>query len=261
MSEFKKRFANWKANPRRWDPQYIASSCRAIAAKHMRDLRAGSERTKLLVPPIQAEYVELLYDVEFRRSVEEAMPHTMQDVARLANLWTAVKMAGPGTYLEAGSFLGGTALHICNAMPQVGSQFYCVDPFESGGYEVMQDWEQHFQSNTFTETKYAKVEKLLAHKPFAKAIQGFFPAAAEPLDLQSIAFCHLDVNMYDATRKSLEYVAPRLAPRSLIVADDYGHKDSPGVKFAVDEFVAAHSEFLAIPMFPIQMLLLPKHLW
>lgn len=257
IEELKRRFDHWRMNPRRWDPRYVVSSSKAVAAQYARELHGIRERSHLLDPPIAAEYVELLRDAEFRGSVEEARRYTLQDVARLANIWTLVKGLGPGTYLEAGSYRGGTALHICNAMPQEGSRFYCVDPFESGGYESQQGWEQSLKMTEFMDTSHAAVVQLLARKPFAHAIQGFFPAAVEPLDLTEIVFCHLDVNMYDATRKSLEYLAPRLARRGAILVDDYGHKDGPGVKTAVDEFVAAHPEFMAVPMFPIQMLLLP----
>ena len=49
------------------------------------------------------------------------------------------------------------------------------------------------------------VVRLLSCKPNAKVIQGFFPAAADGLELHGIAFCHLDIDVYEATKNSLEY--------------------------------------------------------
>jgi hypothetical protein len=92
-------------------------------------------------------------------------------------------------------------------------------------------------------------------------IQGFFPQAAEPFDLHNIAFCHLDVDLFDATLKSLNYLAPRLAPSSAILVDDLDHTETPGVRKAVHQFLAENPSFLIIELFPCQGLLLPRHLW
>ncbi|MGB7547412.1 MAG: class I SAM-dependent methyltransferase [Terracidiphilus sp.] len=215
----------------------------------------------MLTPAIEAEYVDILFDPKFRSSVAQVKDFTCLDIARLANLWTLVRMAGPGVFLEIGSYKGGTALHICNAMEDPDALFYCFDPFETGGFERIGDCDQAFKPTDFMDTQYAAVVKLLSSKPRAKAVQGFFPAAAEDFDLRNIAFCHLDVDTYEATRNSLEYLAPRMAPRGLIVLDDVDHRETPGVRKAMTEFVAARPSFLAIPMFPVQAVLVSKTYW
>ncbi|HWA95904.1 MAG TPA: class I SAM-dependent methyltransferase [Terracidiphilus sp.] len=188
----------------------------------------------------------------------EVMPYTCQDIARLANIWTVVKGLGQGTYLEVGSYQGGTALHICNAMPQVGSKFYCVDPFETGSFEHVHSWEK--KPAEFTDTRQDAVVALLSHKHFAQVVPGFFPSAIEPMNLKDIVFCHLDVNMYEATRKSLDFLVQRIAPHGCIIVDDYGHSLTPGVNRAVEEFLAEEPHFRSIPLFPCQVLLLAKGL-
>ena len=256
MSTMGQRWANWRANPRRWRPGYIVRSMIGIARHNMRAAETPKGRAALMQPEIESEYVELLLDAEFRRSVDEVKAHSCQDVARLANLWTTVKRAGAGTFLEVGSYRGGTALHICNAMPQQGSRFYCVDPFEDGGYESKNEWERGHETTSFMDTSFEAVKRLLAGKPFATVVRGYFPAAAEPLDLRGIVFCHLDVNMQDATRRCLEYLAPRMDARGVILVDDVGHSECPGVAMAVEEFLASHGTWRAIPMFPCQAVLL-----
>jgi O-methyltransferase len=261
MKAIKTRFSNWKSNPRRSEISYIASRITAIAAQYFRNRKEVDTNKELLVPAIESEYVEILFDPEFRRSVSQVKNFTCLDVARLANLWTLVRMAGPGVFMEVGSYKGGAALHICNAMKDDRSPFYSFDPFEAGGFEGMRDCDQAFKPTDFTDTNYAAVVGLLSAKPQAKVIQGFFPAMAEGMNLHNIAFCHLDVDIYEATRNSLEYLAPRLAPKGLIVLDDVGHLETPGVEKAMMEFVAAQPSFLAIPMFPCQAVLLPKTFW
>ena len=167
-----------------------------------------------LVPPIETEHVELLFDPDFRRSVEQVQDFTCLDIVRLANLWTIVKMVGAGTFLEVGSFRGGTALHICNAMEGRDASFYSIDPFETGGFQELTESDQAWKPSDFTNTHYDAVSALLAPKPIAKVIRGLFPAAAEQLDLHNIALCQLEVDIYNATFNSLEYLLPTGAKRS-----------------------------------------------
>ncbi len=213
-------------------------------------------RDPLLDPPIESEYVDLLFDPAFRRSLAEVKQHSCQDVVRLANLWNLVRMADAGIYMEVGSFQGGTALHICNAMRDANWPFYCFDPFENAGFELLHDCDQVFADYDFTQTSFAQVKQLLSGKSNAQVIQGFFPTAAQNLALNNVAFCHLDVDVYEATRQSLQYLAPRMSPRGLILVDDVDHRETPGVKRALANFLAERPDFSFIPMFPCQGLLL-----
>lgn len=257
----KERLRRWKTSPRKWKLSYIGSGLQALLSTIVQDYRLARNRKALLTPAIEPEYVKILLDPDFRNSVAQVSEYTCLDVARLANLWNLARLAGPGIFLEVGTFLGGTALHICNAIGRGDVPFYCFDPFEKGGFEKMTDLDKSFNADDFTEAQYKSVVDLLSSKPNAKVIQGFFPSAAESLNLRNIAFCHLDVDIYDATQRSLEYLAPRLAPRGLIVVDDFDQRETPGVNKAVAEFLASHSSFMMIPVFPVQAVLLSKALW
>jgi len=222
--------------------------------------QAEKERRQLLVPPIDTLHVEILVDEEFRASVAAAAGRTLLDVGRLANLWYLARQAGTGVYLEVGSYRGGGALHICNAVRTRNPRFYSFDPFEKGGFESIHAEDEFFSKDQFTETSHREVVKLLSGYPNAKVIQGYFPAAAQDLDLEPVAFCHLDVDVYEATRDCLNFLAPRLGPKSLIVLDDF-NRGVKGVERAVQEFLAANPSFLVIPLFPSQGLLLSAKLW
>ena len=65
----------------------------------------------------------------------------------------------------------------------------------------------------------------------------------------TIAFAHLDGDLYLSIRESLELVYPRLAKGALVVVDDYcdpaqlrRHDIFPGAKAACDEFFADKPE-------------------
>ncbi len=265
LDTMKRFFSKWKSDPRKWQPRFILRGVwAALVTLYVRSIVVRESLTsheKLLVLGSRAAWVETLQDKEFAASAKQVKKYTLLDIARLANLWNMVRMVGPGIFLEVGTFRGGTALHICNAMVDRNAPFYCFDPFEKGAFENMSDVDMPFMPQPFTKTKFSSVVELLSSRPNAKVVQGFFPAAAADMNLQNIAFCHLDVDIYEATKKCLDYVAPRLAPRGLIVVDDYGSVDTPGVKKAVAEFLAERPSFLFVPMFPVQALLLPKSLW
>ena len=265
LKDFKAHLSNWRSNPRRAKPGFIFSRLWRYFYLEIWPITRFLKRPRPLNPPIATGSAEILLNPAFRSSVAQVKNYTCLDEARLANLWNTVKLVGGGIFLEVGSFRGGTALHICNAIDdsqQQGAQFYCFDPFEKGGFESPRSDEVEFTvKHSFTNTDYAKVAKLLSAKPNATVVQGFFPEAADSFDLHNIAFCHLDVNLYEATKKCLNYLAPRLAPRSAILVDDLGDVAIQGVRDAVTHFLAQNPSFLLIEIFPFQGLLLPLHLW
>lgn len=255
-------YANWKVHPRRWQLAYVLSRIPAVARNCILG-QPPPQPPAPLDPPVEVEYINLLSEPAFSRSVALVKEHTCLDVARLANLWNMVRLAGPGTFIEVGTFRGGTALHLCNAIDtwHPGARFFCFDPFETGGFQGMTDCDRAFKSDDFMQTEFKAVQRLLAPKLNATVVQGFFPKAAEDYDLGEVAFCHLDVDIYDSTLRSLEFMAQRLASSGLIVVDDFGHLETPGVEQATLEFVAKHPDFLCIPMFPCQAVLLPRKKW
>lgn len=255
------RFRNWKANPRRWEFRYILSRLSAVTGFNPSKYAENKRNRALLDPPVEACEVEILSDPEFRRSVDQVKNYSCLDIARLANVWTFARMAGPGIFLEVGAYKGGTALHICNAMLNPNSPFYCFDPFEAGGFQTLGMRDRAFTEDGFNDAQYEAVVQLLSSKPNARAVQGYFPAAAQGLDLHDVSFCHLDVAVYQATVDALAFVAPRLAPQGFILLDDVGNKNTPGVTQAMSEFLATHKNFIAVRMFPYQAVLLPSSLW
>jgi O-methyltransferase len=258
----RKGYADWKADPRRWRVPYMLSRIPAILRAWVSTQHAD-KAFEPLDPPVETGDMNILLEPAFRHSVAQVKEYTCLDEARLANLWNMVRTAGPGLFLEVGSYRGGTALHICNAIDKwhPGEYFCSFDPFETGGFQRLSECDLVFKPTDFMDTQFAAVTQLLASKPRATVVRGFFPDAAQDYDLRDIAFCHLDVDIYDSTIRSLEFLAPRLSPNGLIVLDDYRHRETPGVEKATQEFISRHPSFVCIPMFPCQAVLLPKTLW
>jgi O-methyltransferase len=81
-----------------------------------------------------------------------------------------------------------------------------------------------------------EVRHALAAFPGVAYFPGWIPAAF-PVDEARYRFVHIDVDLYQPTRDSLEYFWPRLVPGGRVVCDDYNW---PGGRRSVDEFCAAH---------------------
>jgi len=65
--------------------------------------------------------------------------------------------------------------------------------------------------------------------------RGLFPDTAAGLESETFAVVHLDGDLYETTRAGLDFFWPRMVTGGVIVLDDYGLHDCPGVTRAVDE--------------------------
>jgi O-methyltransferase len=209
-------------------------------------------------PPINGQDVTVLGNPEFQESNRMVRNHTLLDVARLANLWNLARQTGPGNILEVGTFRGGGALHLANACRD--RPLLVFDTFE-GFRHLTPGLDDLFDAAWFRDTTEEHVRHLFQSAGReAKIVKGFFPESAAGLEVGPVAFCHLDVDLYEATRDSLAFLVDRLAPRSLIVLDDY-QRTAHGVDLAVAEFLEKHPAFTCFPLFPSQAMLFSRTLW
>jgi hypothetical protein len=80
-----------------------------------------------------------------------------------------------------------------------------------------------------------EVKEALRGFPRIEYFPGWIPEAFPDEPDARYRFVHLDVDVYQPTRDSLEYFYPRLVAGGIIVCDDYGW---PGARKAVEEFCA-----------------------
>jgi len=211
-----------------------------------------------VVAPIHPDHVEILGDPAFTDSCREVRRLTLLDTPRLANLWSLCRMCdATGTIIEVGSFRGGGALHLSNSSPD--RRIIVCDSF-AGFAELDATLDRGFGKHMFTDNRREDVERLFEERGRdAIVLAGFFPASAAGVEIGQISFAHVDVDVYRATKETLDFLAPLMMPRSLMVLDDF-HRGAEGVEQAVAEFVADHQDFVAFPLFPGQALLV-KRTW
>jgi O-methyltransferase len=98
----------------------------------------------------------------------------------------------------------------------------------SGEHDIMQDGEFSAE-DVLSET----LERINGDE----IVIGTLPGTLEGRD-DRFNFVHLDLDVYEPTLEVLRYVYPRMFIGGVIVLDDYGYHITPGIKKAVDEFVA-----------------------
>jgi len=80
------------------------------------------------------------------------------------------------------------------------------------------------------------VKNALAEFPGIEYHEGWIPSVFDTVPEAQYRFVHIDLDLYEPTRASLEYFYPRLVNGGLIVCDDYGSLLWPGARQAVDAF-------------------------
>ena len=140
-----------------------------------------------------------------------------------------------GDFLEAGVFRGGTALLEAMIIADSGQArpLHLFDSFE--GMPETTDGLDRFQKGDFNSTSAGKVAEILTPYPFVTMHVGFIPQTFRQFDPGPIAWAHVDVDIYQAVKDSIEFIYPRLVQGGFMVFDDYGFPSCPGARRAVDE--------------------------
>ena len=134
-----------------------------------------------------------------------------------------------GDLAEVGVYRGASAKVICEAKGERGLHLF--DTFEGLPTPGPLDC-------TFKEGQYpgslSTVQEYLKNYENVSLYKGLFPASAGAVRDRRFSFVHLDVDLYESTRASLEFFYPRMSQGGVVLSHDYVH--FPGVRKAFDEF-------------------------
>lgn len=67
--------------------------------------------------------------------------------------------------------------------------------------------------------------------------KGWIPERFSEVAERQFSFVHVDVDLYEPTRASVEFFYGRLNPGGILLCDDYGFDSCPGATRAMDEFL------------------------
>lgn len=160
-----------------------------------------------------------------------------------------------GDVAECGCWRGLSSYQIASNLIKMNfsQQYYIFDSFEGLSEFYKEDGKQTLTVNEDDRRKefayaYDLVKNNLNEFDFIEYKKGWIPERFGEIAEKKFSFVHIDVDLYQPIKDSLEFFYPRLVPGGIIVLDDYGYLNFPGAKKAVDEFlVGVPAFFLPIP--------------
>lgn len=192
----------------------------------------------------RASYAPWLADAEFRRSHANIRANTLVDVYRCWELWNLVQQVRPleGDVLEVGVWRGGTGCLMADRMRQLGieARIFLCDTFE--GVVKAGDKDVDYVGGEHADTSEETVRKLASSMGLDNVVvaKGVYPDDTTAVVGDGpLRLVHVDVDVYDSAKDVTEHVWPRVVPGGMVVYDDYGFLECPGVTRYVNESLAA----------------------
>lgn len=163
------------------------------------------------------------------------------NIAQFIDLTRAVD----GKYVEIGVFNGVSGMFALNYMRAISAQRSCVfmDVFEGFIYpEAMASadaaWRTTHLNGDPMEVVADRLMACAGDRVTVDVRKNNIISDDFPADLEPIAIANLDVDMYDAVLAGLVKLAPRMAPRGVIICEDAGHSGQMiGARVAVNKFL------------------------
>lgn len=192
-----------------------------------------------------------LYDEGLKRANMNDSPFRRM---RFYNIQQAVKNASlvEGNACEIGCYRGVSAWLACNFFEEQGRdiKFRICDSFEG-----LSEWNEYDKPAHVSKEKMSRqsgkfactqdeVKKNLADFNFVSFHKGWIPAPFAELQEEMFCYVHLDVDLYEPTRDSLEFVWPRMQNGGVLLLDDYSVIRYPGAKVAIDEYFSNKNDSL-----------------
>ncbi|MHC5064845.1 MAG: TylF/MycF/NovP-related O-methyltransferase [Planctomycetota bacterium] len=170
----------------------------------------------------------------------------------------------PGDYLEIGVYQGSSARSALEYMrsADLRRRSWFLDTFAGFDYEDASQSADGRWWNTHGETSLEGVRSLLAEYSESLDFQVRRSNICEddlPREIESLALCNIDVDLYEAVRDALQKVAPLMSPRGVIIVEDVGHTPGlGGAALALHQFMQSEAgrDFVQIYMESGQALLL-----
>lgn len=147
----------------------------------------------------------------------------------------------PGSVAECGCYEGASAYFIANTLPD--ATVHLFDSFaglpEPTALDRTQDsmWQKGdlTASEATTRANLAGFSNIAIHR-------GWIPEILTAVANERFRLVHIDVDLYEPTLASLEFLYPRLNSGGVIVFDDYGFTNCEGAYRAVQEYMEGRPE-------------------
>jgi O-methyltransferase len=189
-----------------------------------------------------------LADAEFMAAFEIAKNNSLVDVYRMHELWSLVAETAKigGDIVEVGVWRGGTGAVMARKEKLLGGsgRVFLCDTFRGVVKAGAED--SDYRGGEHDDTNRAIVEDLLGKidAGAARILEGVFPdETGRALDSDRVRLLHVDVDVYQSAKDSVEFLWDRMPAGAAIAFDDYGFVGCEGVTRYADELRARKDVF------------------
>jgi O-methyltransferase len=146
-----------------------------------------------------------------------------------------------GDTAECGVFQGAGSYLICAANePHPERVHHVFDSFE--GLSAPTDHDAGYWEPGDLAFGLEGVRQNLASFARVEYHKGWIPERFADVEGRKFSFVHIDVDLAQPTRDSIEFFYPRLADGGIILCDDYGFETCPGATQMIDAYLADKPE-------------------
>lgn len=184
-------------------------------------------------------------DTQFRDDFRRLSPDSPYSEDRKWNLREYTKLTNvlEGELAECGCYVGTSAFFIAQASTH--GTLYLFDSFQGLSSPSSLDRDVGDAVIPWSEgggdlsTSEATLRHNLACYDSVVVFPGWIPERFKEVSDKQFRLVHIDVDLYQPTRDSLEFFYPRLVKGGVIVMDDYGFKTCPGATQAAKELATS----------------------
>lgn len=181
-------------------------------------------------------------DEHFIDLKQQTIGYTLVDKPQCYMLYQYARHAArlPGDVAEVGVYKGGTARLLAKVFESTGKTIHLFDTFS--GMPPSDPSKDVHKEGDYGDTSLESVRDYLHDCKNIRFYKGLFPDASKPVIENTFCLVHIDVDIYRSAIDCCTFFYPRMEKGGIMIFDDYGIPDCPGIKMAVDEFFSDKSE-------------------
>ena len=157
----------------------------------------------------------------------------------------------PGDTADIGVRFGSSSFYILKGLNDASRGHHIFDSFEGLSAPTEHDRNASTQKIFWKKGDIAVEENVTKQclRTFSNIgyYKGWVPERFGEVADKKFALVHIDVDLHQPTKDSLEFFYSRVNPGGVMICDDYGFTTCPGAKQAVDEFFAGKEAVFSLP--------------
>ena len=201
---------------------------------------------------ISDDYKLWMEDSEFRSIYNKLSPGNpySQDRKNVIREFARMVRGVDGDLAECGCYEGVSAWFMANELPSV--HLHLFDSFAGLSEPAGEDQahsDSYFSWNAGDLcAPESKVRENLATFNSITIYKGWIPERFHEVQDLKFRLVHIDVDLYQPTKDSIEFFFPRMSKGGVMIFDDYGMTSCPGAYKAVEDYMQDKSEYvLSLP--------------